>query len=186
MSPPIALYYILLIFELLIAVGVTIYAAGHLYSSVMGAPYVPTKMRIVDEILGEAQLKKGQTFIELGSGDGRVVLRAVERYGVYGVGVDINPLLVFLARLNARMQRLNQVEFLVKNIYEVDLKKADVIYLFLMPPMLEKLAPTLTHHIKPGALVISHGFRLPELDVALEKTIERKPFPTYYYRPRKA
>src|SRR3989338_8627805 len=100
------LYLTLLILELLFLGGLAAYSIGLLYSSIMGAPYVPTSKKHIDEILKKANLDKDQTFMELGSGDGRLVRRAVQVYGVKGIGIDINSLLVLLSRLLAARQHL--------------------------------------------------------------------------------
>ena len=111
------LYLALLILELIFLGGLAAYSIGLLYSSIMGAPYVPTSKKHIDEILKKANLKKDQVFMELGSGDGRIVRRAVQVYGVKGIGVDINSLLIILSKLLASRQHLEEVTFLNKKYF---------------------------------------------------------------------
>lgn len=174
------LYFTVLLLELFFAVGIFIWIASLVFSSFMGAPYVPTKKNELDAILSEANLKKGQKFIELGCGDGRMVKYAVEKFKTIGTGVDVNPVLIlwsaFLSRKTKSLQLVNQ------NIYKTNLFPYDVIYVFLMPEMLEKLKKKFLDECKRGTLIISHGFRIPGWDAKIRKTLARKPFPTYFYK----
>lgn len=148
----------------------------------MGSPYVPTKKKELINFLKEAHIKKGSVFLELGCGDGRVVATAVKEYGAKGIGIDINPLLIHWARFKARLAKVPDVKFITQNIFATDLSNADIIYLFLMPKLIEKLQPKMEHDTKKGAVIISHGFKAVGWEKYLTKTIEHKPFPTYYYQ----
>ncbi|MDO8497660.1 MAG: class I SAM-dependent methyltransferase [bacterium] len=176
------LYIGFLVFELVVAVGVAAFALSILYSSFMGSPYVPTKKKELVDFLKDAGLKKGQLFIELGCGDGRVVRTAVKEYGVKGVGVDINPFLIMWARFLAKKDKMTNIELRTENVFNTPLKKADVVYLFLMPELIKKLFPKLTKELKKGSVVISHGFKVVGWEKKLYKTIEKKPFSTFYYK----
>lgn len=177
------IYLGLLVIELLFAISFCIYTFSLLFSSFMGSPYVPTKNKEIDEILKQAHLKKNQLFMELGSGDGRVVRRAVQQYGVKGIGVDINALLVSFSRVKTKFSKIRNISFYAKNIMDVDLRNADVLYLFLMPELIKKLTPKLEKELKTGTLIISHGFKIEAWQGKyLTDTISHVPFPTYYYR----
>lgn len=152
-----------------------------MYSSLMGSPYVPTKQREVEFVLSELRPKKDSVLFELGCGDGRLTRTAVKRYGVKGVGIDINPLLIRYAFLLSKIQKITPT-FYVKNIFDGDYKNADYVYLFLMPEILKKFLPVLKNRLKKNAVVVSHGFRLIGWERYLFKTIPHTPFPTYFYR----
>jgi SAM-dependent methyltransferase len=147
-----------------------------------GSFYVATGQKEIDIFLKEANLKKGEYMLELGSGNGRVLRTAAKVYGVHGKGVDINPILNIWARLLTRWQRLKGLKFTTENVLATDMSKADVIYIFLMPKLIKKLEKKLLKEPKKGALIISHGFEIHGLKKFLVKTLERKPFPTYFYR----
>lgn len=147
----------------------------------MGSPYVPTRLKEVEYILSEAHLKKGKTFIELGCGDGRVVRTAVKDYGIKGIGIDINPLIIWYARLLARLQK-TEIGLIVEDIFSADIRNGDYVYVFLMPDILKKIQPLLRKQLKKNAVVISHGFRFLGWEHYLFKTIPHTPFPTYFYR----
>lgn len=175
-------YLVFLIIEFIIAVTLCLYTGSLLYSSIMGSPYVPTKTKELLNFLKEAKIKKGQVFLELGCGDGRVVRNAVKEYGVKGTGIDINPFLIWWAKFRAKLAKVPNVEFKVENIFKTDLSKADVIYLFLMPELLAKLQGKFEKETKKGAILISHGFKIIGWEKHNFKTIPNKPFPTYYYK----
>jgi hypothetical protein len=172
---------IFLFFELIISLSLAIFMISILYSSIKGAPYVPTSQKDVEDTLKQANLRKGQVFLELGSGDGRVVRTAVKNYQVKGIGVDINPVLVFWSRILARRQHLTDINFIKKNIFDIDLSQADIIYLFLMPVLIERLTEKLNREIKKNSLVISHGFKIIGWEKNLIKKIDRTGFPSYFY-----
>ncbi len=175
------LYFSLLLFELFFAIGITIYLSSLLFSSFKGSPYVPTKNREIDTILKSANLKKGQMFLDLGCGDARVVRKAVQQYGVKGIGIDINPVVLFIARLKSRFSKTQDIIFLRQDILEVDIRSYDIIYLFLLPDLLKKLSNKLKTQTKKSAIIISHGFKIENWQRYNYKTIENKPFPTYFY-----
>jgi len=148
----------------------------------MGAFYVPTSNKIIDEILKNAGLKRGQVFFDLGSGDGRVVRAAVKKYQVRGVGIEINPLLILVSWILAKMEKLNNIEFRRENLFKTDIKKAEVIFVFLMPETLKSLKSKIINECQKEVLFISHGFVVEGWEKYLQKKISRRDFSTYYYR----
>ncbi len=174
-------YLIVLLLELVFAFSAAAYICGLVFSSVMGAPYVPSSMKDIDEDLKYAKLKKRQVLVDLGSGDGRIVRLASKKYGVFGIGYDINILLVTQARLFAKFQKLHETLFKHQNIFKADISNADVLYIFLMPELIVKLLPKFESELKKGALVISHGFKIKPWEHKLSHTNLRKHFSTYFY-----
>lgn len=171
-----------IILELIFVITFCIFWICLIIADFKGSPFVPTKMKKIKEILQVAGLRKGQKFFDLGCGDGRVVLSAVADYQVQGVGVDINPLLIWYAKLVCWFRKIRNVIFFSKNISDTDLQKADVIYLFLMPQLISRLVPKFEKELKKNCLVISHGFKIADEDSKIFKTIKDTPFPTYFYR----
>lgn len=164
-----------------IPLAILIHAIFVVIGEFMGAPYVPTSSKIVDEILKEANLKRSQVLVDLGSGDGRVVRRAVKKYHTFGVGIEMHPLLVLYSRALAKLQNLKSLNYICGNMYHYDLSKADVIFMFLLPPTLVKMREKFKKEAS-GALIISHGFKIGGFEKYLVKKIDRKIFPTYFYR----
>lgn len=148
----------------------------------MGAFYVPTKQKEVDFILKNANLKKGQVFFDLGSGDGRLIHTAVKKYEVLGIGIEINPLLILYSKILAKIEKLNNAKFKREDLFKANIKEANVIFTFLMPNTLKKLKQKFLTECQKNVLIISHGFIIEGWEKYLQKTISHSPFPTYYYR----
>jgi len=136
-------------------------ASAPAYAQGSGGPYVPTPTVIVDELLKLADIKRGEFIIDLGSGDGRIVVTAAKRYGASGYGIDIQPSLVELARESARKEGVSdRVSFVAGDLFESDLSKADVVTVYLLPSTVPKLVPKLLKELRPGARVVSHDYPL--------------------------
>jgi SAM-dependent methyltransferase len=118
-------------------------------------PYVQTPMEIVERMLRMAQVKKDDYVIDLGSGDGRIIIEAAKR-GARGLGVDLDPNLVKHATENAQRAGVaDRTQFLVKDIFETDLSAATVVAFYLLPEFNAKLLPRLLA-LKPGTRIVSH------------------------------
>ena len=178
----IALYIFLVFMEFALLVSFLVYIATVTYSIFFGSFYVATKQKEVDIFLKEAALKKDQYFLELGSGDGRTLRTAAKMYQVIGKGIDINPVLTILARILTNIQHVKGIEFKTENVMKTELSQADVVYIFLMPKLIAKLEKRMLIETKKGALLISHGFELHAFKSKQTNIIQRKPFPTYFYK----
>ncbi|OGK14631.1 hypothetical protein A3C98_00050 [Candidatus Roizmanbacteria bacterium RIFCSPHIGHO2_02_FULL_37_15] len=176
------LYFLAIFAELAFAFGFAVVTISFIYSSIKGSPYVPTKQKVINQILKQANLKKNLNFFELGCGDGRVCREATNLYKVNALGIDVNPILIWYARLLAKIKGDTKSQFIIQNIFNVDLSKANVVYLFLMPKMIDQLLPKFDKELKQQTLVISHGFKIVKWANKLRKKISQKPFPTYFYQ----
>lgn len=176
------IYYIISIFvTLFLLLFLSLYLIFSIYANFKGGMYVPTKQKEIDFILQNANLKKEQVFLDLGSGDGRVVRTAVKKYKVKGIGIEINPILFVLSIILSKAQKLTNIKFIRENLFNTDIKKADVIYTFLMPETLKKLKQKFENERQKKVLIISHGFIIEDWKNYLVKKIDHQPFPTYYY-----
>jgi SAM-dependent methyltransferase len=119
--------------------------------------WVPTPDEIVDKMLDMAQLAPGERIVDLGSGDGKIPIAAARR-GAIAKGIEYNPDMVELSRRNAAKAGV-KVELVQGDIFEADFSNADVVTLYLLPALNEKLRPTLLA-MKPGTRVTSHSFRM--------------------------
>jgi SAM-dependent methyltransferase len=127
----------------------------------LNAPFVRTPDAIVDEMLAMAAPQPGELLYDLGCGDGRIVVRAAEVYGCHTVGFDIDPQRVREAQENVRRHDVeNRVTIIEQDIFSLDLSEADVVTLYLLPRLNERLIPQLKQ-LKPGARIVSHDFNLP-------------------------
>ena len=123
------------------------------------APFVPTPMPVVERMLELAKVSKDDVVFDLGSGDGRMVITAAQRYGARGVGVEINPVWVRDARRYAEQLGVtDRVTFRIEDLFTIDLREATVVTLYLLPWMNRKLAPRFRAELKPGARIVSHEY----------------------------
>ena len=118
-------------------------------------PFVVTPMEIVERMLRMAEVGKGDTVIDLGSGDGRIVIEAAKR-GARGLGVEIDKSLVALAEENARKAGVADLaRFEARDLFQTDLSAASVVTLYLLPELNAKLMPRLLA-LRPGTRIVSH------------------------------
>jgi SAM-dependent methyltransferase len=139
-------------------------------------PYVQTPMEIVERMLRMAEVKKGDHLVDLGSGDGRIVIEAAKR-GASGLGVDLDPSLVKYASENAQKLGLGDLaRFEVRDIFETDLSRATVVAFYLLPDFNAKLMPKLLA-LKPGTRIVSHDGGIGDWppDERLEMRAPEKP-----------
>jgi len=126
--------------------------------------YVPTPQIVVDTMLEMAKVGSKDYLIDLGSGDGRIVITAASKYGASGFGVDLDTYLLKLARQNARKAGVaDKVHFVEENLFETDLSRATVISTYLLPEMNLQLRPKLMA-MKPGTRIIAHDYHMGEWD----------------------
>ena len=122
-------------------------------------PYVPTPSKVVEEMLNVAGVTGNDILYDLGSGDGRIVITAAQKFGTQGVGIDINPKLIQDAFNNAQKAGVtDRVQFIQQDLFKTDLSKASVVTLYLLRSVNLKLRPKLLKELKPGTRIVSHSF----------------------------
>jgi len=128
-----------------------------------GGPYVPTPHAIVDRMLTLAGVGPNDYLIDLGSGDGRLVITAVQKYNARGgAGIEIDRDLVKLAIDQAKKAGVaDRVSFVAGDLFVADIQQATVVTLYLLPGILGSVAAKLRRELKPGTRVVSHDYSLP-------------------------
>lgn len=122
--------------------------------------YVPTPQAVVDKMLELAEVKTGDIVYDLGCGDGRIVVTAAKKFGVKAFGFDIDPQRIKEARDNVKKHRVEDlVTIEQEDIFKLDLSKANVVTLYLLPSLNVKLMPQLKK-LKPGSRIVSHDFNM--------------------------
>jgi cyclopropane fatty-acyl-phospholipid synthase-like methyltransferase len=122
-------------------------------------PFVSSTPEVIDRMLEMARVKPGDLVYDLGSGDGAIIIRAARKYGVRGVGIEIDPGLVEKARNHAFREKVEHlVEFRVQDALTVDVSPATVVTLYMLPEFNAKLRPILDRQLKPGSRVVSHDY----------------------------
>lgn len=122
--------------------------------------YVPTPQIVVDTMLSMAKVTAKDYVIDLGSGDGRIVITAAKKLGAQGFGVDLDTVLLKRANETAKKEGVSdRAQFFEQNLFETDLSKATVITSYLLPEMNEKLRPKILR-LKPGTRVVAHDYHM--------------------------
>jgi len=120
--------------------------------------FTPTRHAIADAMLQLAEVRAGDVVYDLGSGDGRIPIIAAQKYGARGIGIEIDPALVALARTNAADAEVtDRVTFTLGDLFAADLSEATVVTMYLSPNVLKQLEPRL-RALKPGTRIVSHQF----------------------------
>jgi SAM-dependent methyltransferase len=120
--------------------------------------FATTSQAVADAMLALAQVKPPDIVYDLGSGDGRIVILAAQKYGARGVGIEIDPRLVAVSRQVAREGGVaDRATFIEGDVFETDISKATVVTLYLSPGMNRDLEPKL-RKLRPGTRVVSHQF----------------------------
>src|SRR5688572_25401262 len=123
--------------------------------------WVPTPQVVVDKMLDLAKVRPGEFVMDLGSGDGRLVITAAKR-GARAMGVEYNPDMVALSLRNAEKEGVaGKATFVKADLFQTDFSKADVITMFLLPSINLKLRPQILK-LKPGTRIVSNTFDMGE------------------------
>lgn len=124
----------------------------------LDVPYVPTPQTVVDKMLDMANVTRGDYVMDLGSGDGRIVISAASR-GATGLGVDLDPERIGEARNNVEEENVSdRVMFKKQDIFKTDISAASAVTLYLLSSVNRQLRPTLMENLEPGTPVVSHRF----------------------------
>ena len=136
--------------------------------------YVPTPEAVVTTMMQLANVKPGDVVYDLGSGDGRIVITAIQKYGAKkGIGIDIDPERIKEAQANATKAGVSdRVTFQQQDLFKTDFSEATVVTLYLLPELNVKLRPQLFKQLKPGTRIVSHDFDMG--DWKPEKTVKVK------------
>ena len=151
-------------------------AEQHAFADV---PYVPTPEVVVDAMLKLAGIGPKDFVIDLGSGDGRIVIAAAKKQGARGFGVEIDGALVARARSEAQRQGVaDRVQFLEQNLFITDISRATAMTLYLYPRLLMQLRPRFFSELKPGTRIVSHDFDMEDWqpDTKLTVPVPDKPY----------
>lgn len=151
----------------------------------LDVPYVPTPNEVVDKMLDLADVDSSDYVVDLGSGDGRIVIAAAKR-GATGHGIDLDPKRVAEARKNAKLAEVDdQILFRKENIFDTDFSEASVITMYLLPTINKKLRSHLLKDLEPGTRIVSHSFNMgdwqPDKKVTMNPSSSSRSHTVYYW-----
>src|SRR3989344_5527193 len=151
-----------IVFAAALFLFVSVYAT--IVSFYKGAPYVRSKKARVRTMFELADIKEGERVVDLGSGDGLILIEAAKR-GAVATGIEINPFLVWYSKRRVKKSGFGKrVKIIKSDFRKYDLREADVVFLYLWPSTNEGLEYKFSRELKPGTRVISNGFPLPGLE----------------------
>jgi protein-L-isoaspartate O-methyltransferase len=138
-------------------------------------PYLPSTTVAVDEMLRLGGVGPDDVVVDLGSGDGRIVIAAARDYGARGLGIELDPQLVAESQANARQAGVaDRVSFRQGDALAVDIREATIVTLYLLPGLVEKLKPRLLAQLRPGTRIVAHDYGFegwkPDRQVVISKT----------------
>lgn len=142
-------------------------------------PFIPTPVEVIDRMLEIAEVGKNDVVYDLGSGDGRIVIRAAKKFGARAVGIEMDHELVKLSNKKAQEEGVSHlVEFRAEDALKTDISPATVVTLYMLPWFNEMMRPVLQQKLRPGARVVSHDFDIegwPPTKVIELPEIQRTP-----------
>ena len=136
--------------------------------------YVPTPPEVVERMLTLANVQQNDILYDLGSGDGRIPIAAVENHNVNrAVGIDIDPERIQEANANAQEAEVSdRVDFLNQDLFQTNFSEATVVTLYLLPTLNVRLRPQLLQQLEPGTRIVSHDFDMGEWTPEYTEQIE--------------
>jgi ubiquinone/menaquinone biosynthesis C-methylase UbiE len=140
-------------------------------------PYVPTPPVVVEEMLRLAAVGPDDFVIDLGSGDGRILIAAAKKFGARGVGVDLDPERIAESVYNAQLADVSdRVTFHHQDLFKFDISPATVVTMYLVPSVNMRLQPRLLQELKPGTRIVSHDFNLGDWQPDRKSTVRKNVF----------
>lgn len=166
--------------RLLIAVAlIALFASAARAQSAFGeeVPYIRTPQAVVDKMLEMAEVGPDDFLIDLGSGDGRIVITAAQKRGARGFGVEIDPSLVEASNEAARKAGVaERARFFARDLFDTDIREASVLTMYLLPDVNLQLRPRILAQLKPGTRVVSHDWDMgdwqPDTTAVLEGLVK--------------
>jgi len=143
--------------------------------ALFGAPWHPISRRDLKRALDFCEASAGERIVDLGSGDGRVLITAAKDYGLVGTGIEIDPIKVWLANLRLRFAGVqDKVKIVRANIFDTDYGAADLLFIYLTHQALDKLFPDILEQLKPNVKILCYRFCIQGMTpdkVNAEKTL---------------
>jgi hypothetical protein len=152
------------------------------YPGNLDVPFVPTNQPAVEAMLLIAHVGPNDFVIDLGSGDGRILITAAKKYGARGFGVDLDPQRVKESVANAKDAGVSdRIQFHQRNLFDTRIAEATVLTMYLLPRVNLELRPRLFAELKPGTRVVSHDFDMGDWKPDLRATVRGAGSTIYYW-----
>ena len=124
-------------------------------------PFITTPADVVERMLQVAETRADDLVLDLGSGDGRIVIAAAQQFGARGVGIELDAALVEKSRRNAEAAQVSsRVRFIQGDVLSADISRATVVTVYLLPALMAKLQTRFIEELAPGTRIVSHAFTM--------------------------
>jgi len=124
-------------------------------------PFIATPGDVVERMLQLAGTQPGDLVVDLGSGDGRIVIAAAQKFGARGLGIELDEKLLEKSRHDARLAKVaDRVSFVHGDVLVSDISKASVVTVYLLPSLIDRLQPRFVDELQPGTRIVSHAFAM--------------------------
>ncbi len=134
-------------------------ASAHAQETEWQVPFITTPEEVVERMLELAGTKADDVVVDLGSGDGRIVIMAAKKFGARGLGIELDQRLVDQSKDNARAAGVaDRVAFVQGDVLTADISKASVVTVYLLPGLIGQLQQRFTSELRPGTRIVSHAF----------------------------
>ena len=141
--------------------GLLVALSGRAEENEWRPPFITTPPEVVERMLQVAETRADDLVIDLGSGDGRIVIAAAQKYGARAVGIELDGALVQKSREAARAAQLgDKASFIEGDVLRADISKATVITIYLLPDLMRQLQPRFIQELAPGTRIVSHAFTM--------------------------
>jgi precorrin-6B methylase 2 len=145
----------------LVLIALSLSSVAGVAEESLTVPFITTPDEVVYRMLQLAQTRPGDLVVDLGSGDGRIVIAAAKDFGARGLGIELDGALVEKSRANAvRAGVAERVSFVRGDVLAADISAATVVTVYLLPDLMNRLQPRLLEHLQPGTRVVSHAFTM--------------------------
>lgn len=125
------------------------------------APWWRTNKKVAQSMCRLAKISKKDVVYDLGSGDGTALIVAAKEFGAKGVGIEIDPLRAFISSMLLRSNGVSgKVQIIKKNFYDVNISKASIVFVYLVPRVFKKLVPKFKKELKRGTRIISYRYKI--------------------------
>lgn len=173
------------IYGLVATAGLGLVSAAAQQEPKLDIGYVPTPQTVVERMLEVAEVKPDDYVIDLGCGDGRIVVTAAKKYGARGYGVDMNPQRIKESNENAQAAGVTEkVSFKIADLFQEDISKATVMTMYLLTDINLRLRPKLLNDLKPGSRVVSHAFAMDDWEPDHQDVVDGRNI-YFWYVPAK-
>ncbi|MBU1178263.1 class I SAM-dependent methyltransferase [Patescibacteria group bacterium] len=132
------------------------------YAMISGAPYAGTKKVRVNKMIELANLQDGQRVVDLGSGDGRILIAAARAADIEGIGYELDLFLYLWSKIKVKKAGLgDKIKIYRQSYWSVNMRDFDTVFIFLIPYKMKRMEKKLQRELRPGVKVVSHGFSFP-------------------------